>query len=66
VAGGDLPRRDSAPKSFPQGLRSLFPKAQMRASLPISEHDGPASLRFFSFPKNGAKKEGVAIDTPLT
>jgi hypothetical protein len=38
----------------------------MRASLPISEHDGPASLRFFSFPKNGAKKEGVAIDTPLT
>jgi hypothetical protein len=37
----------------------------MRACLPISEHDGPASLRFLSSPKNSAKKEGVAIDTPL-
>jgi hypothetical protein len=65
VAGGDLPRRDSPPKSFPQRLRRLFYEASMRVSVLIGEHDRPASFRFLSSPKNGAKKEGMAIDTPL-
>jgi hypothetical protein len=43
VAGGDLPRRDSAPKSFPQRLRRLFYEASMRVSVLIGEHDRPAS-----------------------
>jgi hypothetical protein len=38
----------------------------MRVSVLIVGHDRLASERFFSSPKHGAKKEGVAIDTPLT
>jgi hypothetical protein len=37
----------------------------MRVSVLIGEHDRPASERFLSSPKHVAKKEGVAIDTPL-